>query len=178
VAYSGANDYNAVKVWGLHGFNFWCLKAFVRQCKMADAIRFMYNYQATLPGSVIIHWRVEEQFWNDPLKDALKEVEREFKRPLNIVISPKPRIKKFDRLMSVHPYYQNGRIYYDEAEQANNDMQTGINQLKGIEPGYKSHDDSPDADEQAISYLAQFVVYEGQKPTDVHILGWRRNNRY
>jgi hypothetical protein len=178
VAYSGANDYNAVKVWGLHGFNFWCLKAFVRQCKMADAIRFMYNYQATLPGSVIIHWRVEEQFWNDPLKDALKEVEREFKRPLNIVISPKPRIKKFDRLMSVHPYYQNGRIYYDEAEQANNDMQTAINQLKSIEPGYKSHDDSPDADEQAISYLAQFVVYEGQKPTDVHILGWRRNNRY
>ena len=178
VAYSGANDYNAVKVWGLHGFNFWCLKAFVRQCKMIEAIRFMYNYQAMLPESVLIHWRVEEQFWNDPLKDALKEAEKEFKKPLNIVISPKPKVKKFDRLMSKHPYYQNGRIYYDEAEYANNDMQTGINQLKGIEPGYKTHDDSPDADEQAIEYLSQFVVYEGENRNDVQILGRRRNNKY
>ncbi|MDX9703920.1 MAG: hypothetical protein RBU23_12890 [Candidatus Auribacterota bacterium] len=178
VAYSGANDYNAVKVWGLHGLNFWCLKAFVRQCKMIEAIRFMYYYQSTLPESVIIHWRVEEQFWNDPLKDALKEGEREFKKQLNIVISPKPKLKKFDRLMSMHPYYQNGRIYYDEAEYANNDMQEGVNQLKGIEPGYRTHDDSPDADEQAVSYLSQFVVYEGEKRNEVQILGTRRNNRY
>lgn len=178
VAYSGNNDYNAVKAWGLHGFNFWCLKAFVRQCKMIEAIRFMYQYQAILPPSVLIHWRVEEQFWNDPLRDALKEAEREFKKPLNIVISPKPKVKKFDRLMSMHPYYQNGRTYYDETEYSNNDMQTGINQLKGIEPGYRTHDDSPDADEQAISYLSQYVVYEGEKPYDIQVLGTRRNNRF
>jgi phage terminase large subunit-like protein len=177
VAYSGANDYNAVKVWGLHGFNFWQLKAFVRQCKMNDPIRFMYEYQNMLPASILIHWRVEEQFWNDPLKAALKEVELEFKKPLNIVISPKPKLKKFDRLMSMHPYYQNGRVYYDDAEFANNDMQEGINQLKGIEPGYNTHDDSPDADEQAISYLSQFVVYEGEKRNEVTPHSKRRNNR-
>jgi phage terminase large subunit-like protein len=125
----------------------------------------------------LIHWRVEEQFWNDPLKAALKEVELEFKKPLNIVISPKPKLKKFDRLMSMHPYYQNGRVYYDDAEFANNDMQEGINQLKGIEPGYNTHDDSPDADEQAISYLSQFVVYEGEKRNEVTPHSKRRNNR-
>ena len=177
VAYSGANDYNAVKVWGLHGLNFWNLKAFVRQCKMADAIRFMYHHQATLPPSVIVHWRVEEQFWNDPLKQALKEVEKEFKKPLNIVISPKPRLKKFDRLMSQHPYYQNSRIFYDEAEFANNDMQEGINQQKGIEPGYQTHDDSPDADQQAVEYLSKFVVYEGEKRNEVTTVRKKRNNR-
>jgi len=52
VAYSGKNDFNAVKVWGLHGINFWHLKAFCRQCKMEDAIRFMYFYESTLPESV------------------------------------------------------------------------------------------------------------------------------
>jgi len=177
VAYSGANDYNAVKVWGLHGLNFWCLKAFVRQCKMADAIRFMYHYQETLPPTVMVHWRVEEQFWNDPLKQALKKVEREFKKSLNIVISPKPRLKKFDRLMSQHPYYQNSRIYYDDAEFANNDMTEGINQQKGIEPGYNTHDDSPDADQQAVEYLSKFVRYEGERRNEVKTVRARRNNR-
>jgi hypothetical protein len=33
----------------------------------------------------------------------------------------------------------------------------GIQQLKGIEPGYKTHDDSPDADEQAITKLSTYV---------------------
>lgn len=177
VAYSGNNDYNAVKVWGLHGFNFWCLKAFVRQCKMEGAIRFMYEYEKTLPQSVIIHWRVEEQFWNDPLIQALKTVEMEYKRPLNIVVSPKPKTKKIDRLLSMHPYYQNGRPYYDQNEYGNNDMNEGINQLKGIEPGYNTHDDSPDADQQAISYLSDFVVYENDAPKEAHVTKKRRNNK-
>lgn len=177
VAFSGKNDYNAVKVWGLHGFNFWNIKAFVRQCKMNEAIRFMYQYQASLPESVIIHWRVEEQFWNDPLQQALNEVELEFKNQLNIVVSPKPKVKKFDRLMRMHPYYQNGRVYYDESEYANNDMQTGINQLKGIEPGYNTHDDSPDADEQAVGYLSQFVVYPNHSKSDYKVVSTRRNNQ-
>lgn len=177
VAYSGNNDYNAAKVWGLHGFNFWCLKAFVRQCKMEDAIRFMYEYEKTLPQSVIIHWRVEEQFWNDPLIQALKCVEIEYKRQLNIVVSPKPKSKKFDRMITQHPYYQNARVYYDINEFSNNDMNEGINQLKGIEPGYNTHDDSPDADQQAISYLSDFVVYENDAPREVHVTKKRRNNK-
>lgn len=177
VAYSGENDYNAAKVWGLHGFNFWQLKAFVRQCKMEDAIRFMYEFEKQLPSSVIIHWRVEEQFWNDPLIQALKAVEMEYKRPLNIVVSPKPRTKKFDRILSHYPYYQNRRVYYADSEYANNDMQVGFDQLKGIEPGYNTPDDSPDADQQAIDYLSQFVVYEGEKGNDVKVVRSRRNNK-
>jgi len=179
VAYSGENDYNAVKCWGLDGFNFWCFKAFVRQCQMEDAIRFMYEYEKLLPQKVVMHWRVEEQFWNKPVIDALKLVEMEYKRPLNIVVSenPKKAGQKYNRIIRLHPYYQNRRIYYDEAEFANNDMNEGLYQLKGIEPGYSTHDDSPDADEQAISYLSQFVVYEGEKRNEVKVHKKRRNNR-
>jgi len=79
--------------------------------------------------------------------------------------------------MSMHPYYQNRRMYYNDAECANNDMQEGINQLKGIEPGYNTHDDSPDADEQAVSYLSKLVVYEGEKRNEVTTHSTRRNNR-
>ncbi|MEG2761299.1 MAG: hypothetical protein RR921_08240, partial [Mucinivorans sp.] len=83
VAYSGKNDYNAIKVWGLHEHNFWHLKAFVRQCKMEDAIRWMYDYEDGLPAGTIIVWRVESQFWNDPVQQAIETVRRERNRWLN-----------------------------------------------------------------------------------------------
>lgn len=180
VAYSGKNDYNAVKVWGLHGRNFWHLKAFLKQCKMNDAVRFMYEYEKTLPQTVVVHWRVEKQFWNDPVREAIQYVEREMGRPLNIVVVDRPTAKKYDRILSLHPYYQNGRTYYNEAEKANNDMQVGIAQLKGIEPGYKTHDDGPDADEQAINELAIYVRTDAFKPliTPISHVHSRSKNRF
>lgn len=154
-AYSGKNDYNAVRVWGLHKYHFWLMKSFVQQCKMAAAIRFMYLLEKQIPKGVIIHWRVESQFWNDPLKEALKEVEKEFGYQLNIVVTDSPKGKKLDRILRMHPYYQFGRIFWSDKEKANNDTQVGLAQLKGMEPGYKCHDDAPDADEQAINDLIQ-----------------------
>ena len=153
--YSGNNDYNAVRVWGLKDHKFWLLKAFVRQCKMNDAIRWMHDTDSTLPPSVTIHWRVESQFWNDPLREAIHDVEKELKRQLNLVVTESPKGKKLDRLLSMHPYYQNGRTYWNEREKPSNDMQVGLAQLLGIEPGYRTHDDAPDADEQALSDLVK-----------------------
>lgn len=177
VAYSGANDYNAVKVWGLHGINFWHIKAFVRQCKMEDAVRWMYDYEDTLPKGTIVQWRVEAQFWNDPVRAAITQVRNERGRWLNISIVTRSRQHKYDRIVSMHPYYQFGRIYHDKREYANNDMQQGLKQLYGIEPGYHTHDDAPDADQQAIEYLAQFVTYGSAAATKVETGGARRNNR-
>lgn len=177
VAYSGNNDFNAVKVWGLHDINFWHIKAFVRQCKMEQAIRWMYDYEETLPASVMIVWRVESQFWNDPVKQAIKTVQTERNKWLNIEVVTRSGVNKYVRILSMHPYYQNGRIYHNDAEQANNDMQTGLVQLYGIEPGYHTHDDAPDADQQAIEYLAQFVNYSQGSDQGISMGGQRRNNR-
>lgn len=180
VAYSGKNDYNAVKVWGLKGRYFWHLKAFCKQCKMADAIRFMYEFESELPANVIVHWRVESQFWNDPVRDAISLVEKEMKRPLNLVKVDRSKANKYDRILTLHPYFQNGRIYYSYHERANNDMLVGISQLKGIEPGYRTHDDGPDADESSISELAAYIRTEAFEPritaaSDIHRFS---NNRY
>lgn len=161
-AYSGNNDYNAVRVMGLKDFDFWHIKAFCRKCDMTVAIRWMYDYEDTLPEGIIINWRVERQFWNQPVQDALDLVEEEKGRPLNIVVMD-TKGNKYDRIITLQPYYQNGRIYYDEKEKANNDMQQSIAQLKGIEPGYKTHDDAPDAEQQAVQYLGKFIVYKRAK---------------
>lgn len=159
VAYSGNNDYNAIKVWGLNGINFWHIKAFCRQCKMEDAVRWMYDYEDTLPGTVVVHWRVEAQFWGDPVMQAIETVRAERGRWLNILVVDRSKSGKFDRILTMCPYYQNGRIYYSSKEYADNDMQAGLKQLYGIEPKYTGHDDGPDADQQAIEYLAHFVSY-------------------
>lgn len=178
VAYSGNNDYNAVGIWGLYGRNFWKLKAFCRQCKMEDVLRWMHHIDLTLPKSVSIHWRVEKQFWNDPLKQAIDEINKEYGRTLKISLADRSTQKKYDRLISMHPYYQFGRIYYSEKERYNNDFVTSTNQLKGIEPGYKTHDDAPDADQQAVEYLSEFVTSEsGGDQTNMEAWGARRNNR-
>ena len=178
VAYSGNNDYNAVKVWGLHGINFWHLKSFCRQCKMEDAIRFMYFYESTLPPSVRVIWRVEAQFWGDPVQQAIERVRREKGKWLGISVVERPKTKKYDRMISMHPYFQNNRVYYSDHEYADNDMQTGIAQLKGIEPGYSGHDDGPDADQQAIEFLAQHVVYrDDTQGCGIEFALPRRNNR-
>lgn len=166
VAYAGTTtaDYNAVKVWGLKDGHFYHIKAFVRQCKMADAIRWMIDFEKQLPPTVKIHWRYESQFWNDALKMTLEEVRRETKCDFNLIQCDRPVKNKFDRIVSLQPYYQNGKVYYNIKEQYNLDMQTGLSQLKAIEPGYKSNDDAPDADEGAISYLSKFLPNNNPLP--------------
>ncbi len=155
-AYSGKNDFNAVKVWGLYKHQFYLIDAFVRQRRMNDALAWMYEVQARLPEKAYIHWRVESQFWNDPMRDAIAQAEKTFGGSLNLEIVDTPKVKKIDRLLSMHPYYENRRICYNEAKKQDPDFIEGIRQLLGIEPGYRTHDDSPDADERAVSDLAAF----------------------
>ncbi len=104
-------------------------------------------------------------------------VENEKRRPLNIIIVERPRINKYDRILTMHPYYQNGRIYHNEREKGNNDMQTGISQLKGIEPKYQTHDDGPDADEQAINQLSDYIERDNFKPMTTSIEEMRSYSR-
>ncbi|MEG1464813.1 MAG: hypothetical protein RSC11_07945 [Mucinivorans sp.] len=116
-------------------------------------------------------------FGTIPVQQAIETVRQERNRWLNIAIVNRPTANKFTRILTMHPYYQNGRVYHNKKEQANNDMQTGLNQLYGIEPGYHTHDDAPDADQQAIEYLAQFVNYSTHGHTGISMGGARRKNR-
>ena len=175
VAYSGSttSDYNAVRLMGLRKGHYWHIKTFCRQTKMANPIKWMYemedllnktNTSKELKKKIVIHWRFESQFWNEALKQVIEQVAREKGRRLNLVKSERPTTKKYDRIICLQPYYQNGLIYYSDEEKGSNDMQVAIAQLKGIEPGYKSHDDAPDAEAMGIQYLSRFRQKERSKP--------------
>jgi phage terminase large subunit-like protein len=155
VAYAGTDtsDYNAVRVWGLYDGEFYYIDSFVKQSKMKEAVQWMVDFQGTLPESVAVHWRFESQFWNDEVKRTIQETEDENNCKLALTKVETPKKKKYDRIIRLQPYYQNGRIYYNDKKQGHNYTQIGLQQLFGIEPGYKTNDDAPDADEQAIGYL-------------------------
>ncbi len=161
VAYAGTStsDYNAIVVQGLKDKEFWVIDGFCKQSKMSVAIGWMCQYQLSLPETVVVHWVFESQFWNDAVESAIKDAERLFNCRLNIIKRDRPRINKMDRILQLQPYYQNGRIWYSEKLKHSNDMQVGLAQLYGIEPGYKSHDDYPDAHQGGISELEKYVSY-------------------
>jgi len=151
------SDFKAVRVWSLLGEEKHCLKSFVRRSELSDVFNFMSNYEDSLPIGVGIIWYVEKQFFNRPIQDALfrhnAKRKREGKRTLIIISDQRQKEEKYTRIVRMQPDYENGLVYYNIAEMHNPDMIEGNNQLKGIEPGYKSPDDAPDADEGAWHYL-------------------------
>ncbi|GIZ09993.1 hypothetical protein [Flavobacterium sp. UMI-01] len=161
VAYAGSatSDYNAIAIQGLKDKDFWVIDGFIKQCKMREAVSYMCMYQKALPETVVIHWVFESQFWNDAVQSAIDEGQKQHNCRLNIIKRDRPKTGKYDRISQLQPYYQNGRIYYNEKLKHSNDMQVGLAQLFGIEPGYKSHDDYPDAHQGGIAELEKYVVY-------------------
>jgi hypothetical protein len=168
VAYAGTPtaDYNAVRIWGLKDKQFYLVDCFVKKTKMRAAVEYMAQYQKDLPDNVRVHWRFEAQFWNDEVERTILEVEREYGVDLRITKVDNPRIKKYDRIVSIHPYYQNSRCWWNEKLKSHNDAQIGKAQLMGIEPGYNGHDDAPDSDEQCITFLSKHIYEKstGGKP--------------
>ena len=123
---------------------------------MRKAVDWMCDRQKQYGGQTFIYWQYEAQFWNDEVKRVIAEAEAEHAIILNLVKRDTPRTNKLMRLVSMQPYYQNARIYYNEALKPNHDSQVGVRQLVAVEPGSGEHDDSPDADQQAISQLEKY----------------------
>jgi predicted phage terminase large subunit-like protein len=161
VAYAGTRtaDYNAVRVWGLDKDNrYWLIGTYCKQSKMAAAVRWMVQFDKALPDSAVIRWQYESQFWNDELERTVRDVCHEEAHELRLAQAERGKANKYERILTLHPYYQNGRVWYSDKAKSESDALVALAQLKGIEPGYSSHDDAPDADEQAIGVLSREVL--------------------
>ena len=163
VAYSGtsSSDYNAIVVQGLYNNEFWEIDCFVQQCKMSAALAYMCQYQKSLPDTVVVHWVFESQFWNDAVESAIRDAERLFNCRLNIIKRDRPRKNKYDRMLELQPYYQNRRFWYNDRLKHKRDHQVGLSQLFGVEPGYKTKDDYPDAKKGVTDECEKYVSYGG-----------------
>lgn len=153
------SDFKAARVWAKWNHERHCLKSFVRRCEMMEVFNFCSRFEDTLPPGVSVIWYIEKQFFNKQIRDALKmhnAKRRALKLPeLRITMDGRDKPNKYTRIVRMEPEYYEGNVYYNIDEMHDADMIEGNNQLKGIEPGYKSPDDSPDADEGAWFYLDQ-----------------------
>jgi hypothetical protein len=152
------SDYKAVRVWGLQGDQLNCIKSFVRRAELMDAFLFMYDFEEKLPSGVQVIWYMEKQFISKPIHDALFAASQMKGRHLNVITDTRDKENKFTRMVRMEPYYSLRKVFYNQDEIHNADMIEGNNQVKGIEPGYKSPDDAPDADEGAWFYLLQHLT--------------------
>lgn len=160
-----SSDYNAVRVWGLHGHNFWLIDCYVKQSIMKRSVEWLCFFKSKFPNKTNILLQYESQFWNGEVQRVIDEAEEENNINLNLMQVDTGKGNKLMRIITMKPYFQNSRIYYNEDLKSNSDTQIGIIQLCSIEEGSGEHDDSPDADQQAISTL-EFYSTPGSKKRD------------
>lgn len=168
---STKNDYKAIKVWGKVGTELHLLSAFVRQCSVAEMVRWFYDLHERLPEGVICKYMIEANFLQDTLLDDF-EAEgnlRGYQLPIQADKRKKP--DKFQRIEAVSPLWERGFVFYNEDLQNDPDMLCGIEQTLSIEKGSSTHDDGPDADEGAIYVLQKHSRVQKFKPS----IGIRRS---
>jgi len=149
-------DYKAIKIWGMTGKEYHCLKAFVRQCEMTHAVKWLYDYHETLPQNATVHYKIEGRFiQTDFLEDfELEGEQRGYQLP--ILPDNKEKANKEDRIESIIPFWERGMVFYNGNERDDAHMITAIDQTLAWDRGSNVHDDSPDADHGAITELMRF----------------------
>ncbi|MDR0677683.1 MAG: hypothetical protein LBF57_03360 [Holosporaceae bacterium] len=162
---SSLNDYKAIKVWGKIGTELHNIKNFVRQCSVAEMVRWFYDLHESFPQNVICDYYMEANFIQDVILDEFTTEGN--LRGYQLPIRPDKRKKpdKFQRIESISPLWERGFIFYNIDLINDRDTLTAIEQLLAFEKGSRTHDDAPDADEGAIYILQKRTRIETFKPS-------------
>ena len=161
---SSKNDYKAIKMWGKRGTELHNIKNFVRQCSVAEMVRWFYDLHESLPDGVICDHYIEANFLQDIILDEFDNEGRLRGYQLPIRADHRKKPDKFQRIEAISPLWERGFTYYNEALQNDRDTLTSLDQLLAFQKGSRTHDDAPDADEGAIYLLQQRTRVENFAP--------------
>ena len=161
---STKNDYKAIKVWGKKGTNLYQIRAFVRQCSVAEMVRWWYDFHESLPEGVVCLNYIEANFLQDIILDEFTREGNSRGYQLPLVPDRRKKPDKFQRIEAVSPLWERGFVFYDEKQQSDPDTCAGMEQLLAFEKGTRTHDDAPDADEGAIYKLQKQTRVEQCAP--------------
>jgi phage terminase large subunit-like protein len=148
-----SNDYKAIKVWGRKGINLYHIDAFCKQTTITEAVKWLFDFNDSLPIDVICDYYMEEVFLQDMFyEDFAAEAKlRGYYLPIRGDKRQKP--DKYTRIQSIAPLWERGLVTYDIRKKKNTHMLTGIDMTLGFQKGASIYDDGPDADEGAIWIL-------------------------
>lgn len=153
---STKNDYKAIKVWAKKGTELHQLAAFVRQCSVAEMVRWFYDlYEYITAANAVADYFMEGILLQDIILDEFTREGnlRGYQMPIRADRRKKP--DKFQRIEAISPLWERGFVYYNIDLRNDPDMNTGLEQTLAFEKGMSGHDDAPDADEGAIYILQQ-----------------------
>lgn len=153
---STKNDYKAIKVWGKKGTELHQLAAFVRQCSVAEMVRWFYDlYEYITAANAVADYFMEGILLQDIILDEFTREGnlRGYQMPIRADRRKKP--DKFQRIEAISPLWERGFVFYNIDLRNDPDMNTGLEQTLAFEKGMSGHDDAPDADEGAIYILQQ-----------------------
>lgn len=146
----GKNDYKAAVLMGKWKDEYHIIKSFVQQCttaKMVDGLLEIKDYVGTKTN---IYWFMEEVFLQDIIIKEVYQIAQDRKISLPLSGDDRKKPDKFHRIESnLEPINTNGKLYLNESEKDNPNMQVLEEQFKALEQGSKTHDDGPDATEGA-----------------------------
>lgn len=162
---SNKNDFKAIKLWGKVGQELHHLAAFVRQCSVAEMVRWFYDLHERLPQDVVCEYYIEANFLQDILLDEFTREGnlRGYQLPIRADRRKKP--DKFQRIEAISPLWERGFVYYNAKLRNDPDMLAGLEQTLAFEKGMSGHDDAPDADEGAIYILQQRTRIQAFQPS-------------
>lgn len=168
VAYSESEtaDFNAVPVVGIKGRQKHIIAFFCKQCTPEEAIRWMIEFDMQLPKTVDVEWHAESQFYNDTLLNSLFLVKAEdefINHNFDLIWEDNPSTNKYSRIIKMLPSWQRKEYHYNQQLKDDLMWQEAEKQIKGIEPGYKTKDDAPDALQQADDLLQVDTVLSGNE---------------
>lgn len=169
---STKNDYKAAKLWGKVGTTLYHLRAFVRQCSVAEMVRWCYDlYEWARAQGIAVRWYMEANFMQDTILDEFRREGELRGYQLPITGDKRKKPDKFQRVEAISPLWERGFVIYDESQRDDPDMLAGIDQTLAFEKGMRGHDDAPDADEGAIWILQRDTRVQSFTPS----FGMRKN---
>ena len=169
---STKNDYKAAKLWGKVGTTLYHLRAFVRQCSVAEMVRWCYDlYEWARAQGIAVRWYMEVNFMQDTILDEFRREGELRGYQLPITGDKRKKPDKFQRVEAISPLWERGFVIYDESQRDDPDMLAGIDQTLAFEKGMRGHDDAPDADEGAIWILQRDTRVQSFTPS----FGMRKN---
>ena len=140
-------------MWGKTGRELHLIACYVRQDTVSGMVRWLYNFDESLPEDVAVSYYMEANFMQDTILD---EFEAEgYIRGYQLPVMPDKRKKpdKIQRIEAISPFWERGYVFYNEALRNDTDMETGIDQTLSLARGSRAHDDVPDANKKAIYKL-------------------------
>ncbi len=148
---SKKNDFKATVLVGRWRDEFHVLKAYVDQTSTAKMIDWHYDVDKFVNDKIPVYYYMEANFIQDTL---LREFYAEGSRRGKVIPikgDERKKADKFTRIESLlEPLNRNGKLFLNEREKENKNMQRLAEQFIALEPGSKAHDDAPDAVEGAV----------------------------